>query len=635
MFNSPVDEIKSRLDIVEVISSYIQLSQAGRNWKALCPFHNEKTPSFIVSPERQIWHCFGCGEGGDIFAFIMKIEGVEFRDALRILAKRAGIELKAPDRKLQSEKTRLYEICQWSSKFFIAHLRQTERGKKVKEYLKGRGFSEAVISEFQIGYAPRSWKALLNFLVSKGYKAEEIAKAGLAVKSERIKNSEFSKDSESGTNKGGYPSASLLGKEGLRGIYDRFRDRIIFPIFDLSGEVIGFGGRVMPDANEKQAKYINTPETLIYNKGRILYGLNKTSRWIRQADICILVEGYADLIASWQMGVKNVVASSGTALTFEQIRLIKRMTNNLATAFDMDSAGAAATKRSIDMAISSGMDVKVIEINKKDPADYLKEDYRQWLEAVGNAKSVMDFYFSNAFSSFDSEDIEGKKEITGILLPVIKKIPNKVEQAHWIGKLAQELRTDERILAEEMKRSASQERVRPRRDAPSRSPLPVDRIQNLQEQLLGFFLIWPRELKNLIEKTETDLFTNKENFEIFEQLKKYLGRGRHWPMSPSGLKDFTATLEPSLKDKINLLTLKAEYALGKDFEDDFDENKIPYQEAQYCLEQLKEKKIKDELKKLEKDIKKAEEEKDKETLKILTQEFRRLSQELSQLNKNL
>jgi len=370
MLTSPIDEIKNRLDIVEVVGSYIKLQRAGANFRALCPFHSEKTPSFFVSPARQIWHCFGCGKGGSIFNFIMEIEGVEFGDALRILAQRAGVELKRQPPELRTQRQRLYEISEWATRFFEKQLEGSSLGKEAKKYLLSRGINEESIKKWRIGYSPDTWEGLSNFLVSKGYKKEELEQAGLAIKSDQ------------------------------GSFYDRFRGRIIFPIFDLNSQVVGFSGRIFKTTDP--AKYINTPNTLIYDKSRILYGLDKAKVEIRKKESCILVEGNTDVIITQQAGWENAVATSGTALTPFQLKILKRYSDNLLIAFDMDLAGETATKRGIDLAQTQGFNIKVVRLPEgKDPAETIAMNPNQWEKAINSAVSILDFYFETAFAKAD------------------------------------------------------------------------------------------------------------------------------------------------------------------------------------------------------------------------------------------
>ena len=402
MPSSSIEEIKNKLDVVEVVGSYIKLQKCGQNFRAVCPFHSEKKPSFFVSPARQIWHCFGCSKGGDIFAFIKEIERVEFGDALRILAQRAGVELKRQDPKLRTERQRLYEICEFTCQFFETQLQKSKIGQDVKKYLLTRGINEESVKKWRLGYAPDIWRSSSDFLVSKGYKREEIVKAGLAIM-----------------------------KEGNLKSYDRFRGRIIFPIFDLNSQVVGFGGRVFGEKGEREvAKYMNIPNTLLYDKSRILYGLNAAKMKIREKNQCILVEGYTDVILAHQVGFGNTVATSGTALTPFQLRILKRYSQNLLTAFDMDVAGNMATKKGIDLAQKQGFDIKVITMPEgSDPADIISKKSADFEKLITSAKSILSFYFETAFSKFDKETPEGKREISKIILPVIRRIPNKIEQS--------------------------------------------------------------------------------------------------------------------------------------------------------------------------------------------------------------
>ena len=426
-------EIKDRLDIVDVVQDYIKLEKSGANYRALCPFHQEKTPSFFVSQSKQIWHCFGaCSEGGDVFSFIMKIEGVEYIDALRILANRAGIKLKKPDKETilqESEKEILYNICELASLFFEKQMGSSQ-GKLVQSYLLGRGLSQESIKEWRIGYAPDTWQGLTDFLINKGYSPEKIEKTGLIIKKES----------------GDY--------------FDRFRQRILFPIFDFNSRIIGFSGRIFDvegQPQKQEAKYINSPSTILYNKSKALYGFNKAKLDIRKKDSCIIVEGQFDVIMLSQAGFKNVISVSGTALTVDHLRIIKRYTKNIYLCFDTDMAGESATKKSAEMAIAEDFNIKVVILPEgTDPADILqkptgKSDFEEYLD---KSISILAFYFNRTFVQFEGNSlrIEDKKKIIGILLPIIKKISNKVEESYWLRELAIRLNIRENVLEEELQK---------------------------------------------------------------------------------------------------------------------------------------------------------------------------------------
>jgi DNA primase len=496
MTNSPIDEIKNRLDIVEVIGSYIRLQKAGANYKALCPFHSEKNPSFFVSPARQIWHCFGCGAGSSIFDFVMKIEGVEFGDALRILAQKAGVELKPMKPELKTERQRLYEICEWATRFFEKQLEASKTGQEAKKYLLNRGIDKESIKKWQIGYAPDVWQGLSDFLNSRGYKKEEIEKAGLAIKNEE----------------GRY--------------YDRFRGRIIFPIFDLNSQVIGFGGRVFKGALSENknltAKYINTPNTLIYDKSKILYGLDKAKLEIRKKNFCLLVEGYTDVILAHQAGIENTVSLSGTALTNYQLSILKRYTDNLFLAFDMDIAGDTATKRGIDLAQLQGFNIKIIVLPEgKDPADLLSEGREEFKRLIEKALSIFDFYFQNAFSQYDRKTAEGKRKISEILLPLIKRIPNEIEKFHWIQELAKKLEVGEKEIVEELNKVKLEERIYFSESEDNlKIEKPKSRKEILEDKLITLILKKPENL-NLISDSQID-YLSPIGKEILINLKENL-----------------------------------------------------------------------------------------------------------------
>ena len=589
---SPIDEIKNRLDIVEVIGSYLKLQKTGVNYRALCPFHSEKKPSFFVSPARQIWHCFGCGKGGSIFNFVMEIEGVEFGDALRLLAKKAGVELKKQTPESASWRTqrqRLYEICELATKFFEKQL-ESSKGKEVKGYLLKRGINEESIKKWRLGWSPDTWQGLSDFLVSKRYKKEEIEKVGLLIKNEM----------------GGY--------------YDRFRGRIIFPIFDLSSQVIGFTGRVFGQKEKEEiAKYVNTPNTLLYDKSRVLYGLDKAKLSIRKKNQCVLVEGQTDVIMSQQAGNENVVATSGTALTPFQLNTLKRYSENLVTAFDMDIAGDSATKKGIDLAQARGFNIKVTSLPKdSDPADVILKNPEDWKESLSQARSILEFYFESTLAKFDSKTPEGKKEISTILLPVIKRIPNRIVQAHWVTELAKKLEVKEEDVEVELKKCILPnlgEIWEVGENPVQVQPSIKSRKEMLEERIVSLILKSP-QIISLINESCFGYFSPKTT-EVLANFKK------------NPIPDFFNNLEsykfsPEINNFLNYLSLKAEV--------DFDalRGKADLEtELIYCLEGLRLLEIKNKLDEIAKRIKQSEEEKDSKKVAILAQEFNSLTEELT------
>lgn len=418
-----LEEIKRKIDIVELINEFVPLKKTGRNFKALCPFHPENAPSFIVSPERQIFKCFGCGESGDIFGFLMKTEGLEFGEALQTLAKRAGVKLKRyRPSEAERQKTLLYEINHLASEFYHYLLTSHRVGQKALQYLKvKRGINLKTIQLVKLGFAPAMWDGLQKFLVNKkGYKAQDLEKAGLVIKSERG-----------------------------RGYYDRFRARVMFPLEDHRGNVAGFAGRTL-DPKQTEAKYVNTPETLVYHKSDLLYGLRQNKEAIKKADFAILVEGELDVLSSYQTGVENVVAIKGSALTPSQVSLLKRFTQNLTLALDRDVAGDQAARRGIEVADQAGMAVRVVKLQGgKDPDEVAQKDAQLWKKLVKKAVPVYDYFLDSAFSRFDSQTGEGKRSIGQEIVPVLAKITDEIVRSHYTSLLAERLKiNEEAVLAQ-------------------------------------------------------------------------------------------------------------------------------------------------------------------------------------------
>jgi DNA primase len=424
---SDTETIKEKIDIVDFIKSRIQLNPAGRNFKGLCPFHKEKTPSLVVSPDRQIFHCFGCGIGGDVIKFLMQYENIEFFEALKILAEKAGVELKRSGID-QKQFTVLYDINQATKDAFHSYLMQDKGpAKQALSYLKERGLSEEIIKEFELGLAPESRDAQSRKLTRAGFNISDIERAGLIYKTER----------------GTY--------------WDRFRNRIIFPLTNSFGKVVGFSGRLVPWSKiENVGKYINSPETPIFNKSKLLFGLDKSKEGIRESKTAVLVEGQMDFLLMWADGIRNVVATSGTALTQEHLKNLKRFAENLVLIFDIDEAGQLAAERSIDLAEANDFNVKVFDyleltkqsIKAKDPADIVVAEPGLIKKLIDQAKPAMEFYFQRY--PIDEEDIGVQKKNIRKVLRKIKYIASPVVRARWVKELARRGGISEVVLTEEM-----------------------------------------------------------------------------------------------------------------------------------------------------------------------------------------
>lgn len=416
---NPTLQIKDRLSILDVVSTYIRVEKSGNQYKARCPFHNEKTPSFYISPARGSYHCFGCSKGGDIFSFIEEIEHIPFREALKLLADKAGVELS----NLKNENTdkSLFEILESAVVFYQDVLK---KHSEVTLYVRERGIFPETIEMFNIGYAPNEWRKLYEHLKKNGYTDNGIEKSGLCVKTEK-------------------------------GYYDRFRGRVMFPIYNPSGKPVGFTGRILPTVektlDKPTAKYVNTPETELYHKSKILFGYNLAKKDIANKDICIVVEGQMDVIMAHQAGSTNTIAVSGTAFTSDQVGLIKRLTSKVVLCFDTDNAGLAALKRSASLALLEEIDVYVIELgDAKDPAELILKDSSQWHTLVENKVSVIDFLL-NHYKGENLSDREYGQRISKEVLPILACMVDKIDQAHFISVIAKKLNTSTETVESSMK----------------------------------------------------------------------------------------------------------------------------------------------------------------------------------------
>ncbi|MGI5826732.1 MAG: DNA primase [Patescibacteria group bacterium] len=484
-----IEEIRSKIDLVQYISETVPLKKAGRNFKACCPFHAEKTPSFMVNPERQIWKCFGCQKGGDIFGFVMETERLEFGEALRLLAKKAGVTLKSyQPSKTESEKEKFYQINHLASEYFHYLLLNHQIGQKALTYILERGISKDSLKQFKIGYSPPFWDGIQKFLVNKkGYLVQDLEKAGLVIKSDR------------------------------GSFYDRFRDRLMFSLLDHRGNVTGFAGRLL-DPNAKEAKYVNTPETAIYHKSDLLYPLQITKEDIKKENCAVVVEGELDAISTYQSGIKNVVAIKGSALTEQQARLLKRFCENLILSLDSDSAGDMAARRGIEIADSLGFNLKVVTLEKyKDPDEAAQKEPEYLKQRLSEAVGVYDFYLDSAFKRFRGKTPEEKKKIGQELTPLFAKIEDEIIKDIYVKKLAERLAVNEEsiILQVEKQKGKTQTTSKQGTDQ-----LPKNRLEVLEEYFLAL-VFQSKKTEFLLSEEGKGLVTLPVNVKLREALEQY------------------------------------------------------------------------------------------------------------------
>ena len=487
-----LEEIRNRCDIVDIISEYVPLKQAGKSFKGLCPFHGEKTPSFMVSPEKQLFHCFGCGEGGNVFNFLMKYEKISFFEAVKMLAKKSGVSLPVDEEKenfLNRQKERLYKLNNLTANYYRECLFKTNQGKKIINYLKKRGINDTSVEKYKLGYAPSGWDVLTNFLKKKGYSYEELTKA------------------------------RIINKSKIEGKYiDYFRDRIIFPIFNLSGRVIGFGGRVLDDS---LPKYINSPETLVYNKGSNLYSLNFAKEDIRKKGYLIIVEGYTDVLITQQYEFNNVAASLGTALTARQIDLIKRFTDIVLIAYDADSAGNMATLRSLDLLVKAGLEVKVIDLPQGyDPADFLiKKGKTPFQNLIDGSLSLIDYKLKLLYSKYSIKTIEGKVKVIKGIIPTLSIMGDENELRAQIVKISEELKlTEEAIRIDLVKYKKGLKEFIPSFINPDSESGNI----KAEKILIGCMLENEQIAQNILKKLKAKDFTVPLHRQIVEAIEKIL-----------------------------------------------------------------------------------------------------------------
>lgn len=481
--------IKERLNLADVIGEYVPLKRLGGHWKGLCPFHQEKTPSFVVSPDKGIWHCFGCGEGGDIFTFVQRLEGLDFRGALQLLAERAGVELSERSTAAVGDtRGRLFELLALAAKFYHEILVRQTAGVKAKEYLHQRGVHDQTMETFLIGYAPSQWDALQGFLKRKGFTVAEMVEAG------------------------------VVGKNDTGKYFDRFRARIMFPVHDIQGRVVAFGGRIVPwHATGREGKYVNSPETTIYHKRRTIYNLNRAKQAIRTQGVGVVVEGYMDIVMLVQAGVANVVASSGTAFTPEHIEQLTRFTSTLHFAFDTDRAGIHAAIAATRAAVAAGLRVATIAFPAgKDPADVVLEEPTKVAQYITTPRSLVAVLLEQLQHT---DAAANREELLHEILPLVKQTANVVQQGEMVQELSQILHVPESVLVDQLAQQPL-EPTAPPEAAPAQAQASV---LTAEQRLLGLIIAEPGS-RSVMEHITAELLTLPASQSLREQLAGAVSR---------------------------------------------------------------------------------------------------------------
>ena len=487
-----VEEVKSRLSIEDVISEYVQLKRAGRNWKGLSPFSNEKTPSFMVSPEKQIWHDFSSGKGGNVFSFVMEVEGLDFKGALELLARKAGVDLeqyRSSPKRGGPNKQRLLELLDLSTKFYQV---QFSKNQTALEYvLKKRKYSKATALEWRVGYSPNTGSALLDFAKSKGFSEEELKQAGLTARSYR------------------------------GGVQDMFRGRLMIPLQDPQGNVIGFTARLLSD-DPNAPKYINTPQTVLYDKSRHVYGLHLAKQPIRKEGFVVLVEGNLDVIASHQAGVRQVVATAGTALTEPNLKALSRFTGDIRLSFDADKAGVAATERAIPIASRVKVSLSVIDIpSGKDPDELIKENPAAWEQAITKHQYALDWLIERNKKLLDLSSAQGKRQFSDVLLPVVRALQDDVERDHYLNEIAKSIDVSREALEQKLQKTTSVDQPARRRRIKA-TPEQMDKaaVENrkAQDHFLSLMLM-RKTLREFLALVEPDMLYIDDARELLAFLK--------------------------------------------------------------------------------------------------------------------
>lgn len=487
MADAVIEQIKQRIDIIELLAEYLKLQKAGANWRALCPFHHENSPSFMVSQDKQIWHCFGCDKGGDVFTFMQEMEGIDFPETLRLLAQRANVTLTSYNPSAQQKKQRLLDSVAKAQQFYAQALRESKEANSARQYIQQRGLTADSVSAFGLGYSYDDWSRLKDYLLSLGFHEAELIEAGLVVNH-----------------------------------YDRFRGRLMIPLQDGNGVVVGFTARTLK-RDESGGKYINSPQSLIYDKSQLVFGLWRAKSAIKKLNAAVVVEGNLDTITAHQYGFPNTVATSGTAFTASQLQQLKRYSPNVLLAFDLDAAGEQAAERGIDLALQHNMNIKIVRwpAHYKDPDECIRADAAAFKEAIRQAISIVDYWFLHAQQGLQLDRVEHKKLLVQRLLPKLKKIPDMVEVSHYLQKLAELVRIDVQLLQEQLNRIKTNKTNATRLPAAiSQQPsAPTkDRSTRLVEHILGLLLIMPEQFTYARDYLDIAFITDDTLAELYRRM---------------------------------------------------------------------------------------------------------------------
>jgi DNA primase len=605
MPDAVIEQIKQRIDIIELLSEYLRLQKSGGNWRALCPFHHENSPSFMVSQDKQIWHCFGCDKGGDIFAFIQEMEGVDFPEALKILAQRANVTLTQYNPSQQQRKQQLLNAVALAQQFYAQALRQAPEANVARDYLTQRGLGADSIEQFGLGYSYADWSRLKDYLKAQGVNETDQVAAGLIM------------------------HQATQGKGS--GYYDRFRGRVMIPLHDSNGIVVGFTARTL-NPNEPAGKYINSPQSELYDKSSLVFGLFRAKQAIKKLNATLIMEGNLDVITAQQHGFPNAVGTSGTAFTEQQVKQLKRYSLNLLLAFDLDAAGEKAADRGIDLALKENMNIKVVRWPEeyKDPDECIRANPAAFKQAIRDAIGIVDYWFMQASKDLQLNRVEHKKLLVQRILPKLAKLSDPVEVAHYVQQLADVVRVDANLLQEQVRklkggqkgyqsnavRVATQQPVAGSTPQGKPKPASKNRTERLADHAIGLLLLMPEQLGYAQNYLDPEFITDPTLGDLYKRMLDQYNKAGQFSET-----DFSADA-----DLLGKLRLQISY--------DFPEHTIVDQQEALIsvIRELHKRYVEQRLRDIEVELKQAELQQQPELANQLLQEAQLLAQQLTELS---